>query len=381
MTNSMLLKGFEVELFTGTFAGKNVGVSSEVTKDLSGFVKEPDQRNLEYITLPDTRYSVLKHALLLPRQKLRKWLGSKELTILPGSTLSLGNTKVFERSDSDNSYHSFIEKNYGTNVVTASIHINLGIENLSLLFSALRLVRSEASLFLAISASSPFLSGNATGVHSQRWVQFPKTPLNVPMFLDHAHYVKWVEEQLDKGNMHNERHLWTSVRPNGPERPHLLNRLELRICDLVCNVDLLLAITALLELRIINLKNNIKKYDPLEASSKTQTELALLSEENDLNAAKFSLDANLSHWRNGKRIKCRDWIKDLLSDVTPLARELNMFELLKPIESVLNNGNQSMIWLDSYSKGLSIQSLLQKGIREMEREEMNFVQMNQSISY
>jgi len=381
MTNSMLLKGFEVELFTGTFAGKNVGVSSEVTKDLAGFVKEPDQRNLEYITLPDTRYSVLKHALLLPRQKLRKWLGSKELTILPGSTLSLGNTKVFERSDSDNSYHSFIEKNYGTNVVTASIHINLGIENLSLLFSALRLIRSEASLFLAISASSPFLSGNATGVHSQRWVQFPKTPLNVPMFLDHAHYVKWVEEQLDKGNMHNERHLWTSVRPNGPERPHLLNRLELRICDLVCNVDLLLAITALLELRIINLKNNIKKYDPLEASSKTQTELALLSEENDLNAAKFSLDAHLSHWRNGKKIKCRDWIKDLLSDVTPLARELNMLELLKPIESVLNNGNQSMIWLDSYSKGLSIQSLLQKGIREMEREEMNFVQMNQSISY
>ena len=33
--------------------------------------------------------------------------------------------------------------------------------------------------------------------------------------------------------MRNERHLWTSVRPNGPDRPHSLNRLELRICDLV----------------------------------------------------------------------------------------------------------------------------------------------------
>ena len=109
---------------------------------------------------------------------------------------------------------------------------------------------------------SPFLEGNATGVHSQRWIQFPKTPSNVPMFLDHSHYVKWVEEQLSQGNMHNERHLWTSVRPNGPERPHILNRLELRICDLVDNVDLLLAITALLELRIINLKNNIKHKDP-----------------------------------------------------------------------------------------------------------------------
>ena len=375
MTNFMLLKGFEVELFTGTFAGKNVGVSSAITEDLKDFVKEPDQRNLEYITVPDQRYGVLKHALLLPRQKLRKWLDCRKLTILPGSTLSLGNTEIFERSDSENLYHSYIEKNYGTNVVTASIHINLGIENLSLLFSALRLVRCEASLFLALSASSPFLGGIATGVHSQRWIQFPKTPLNVPMFFDHAHYVTWVEEQLSQGNMHNERHLWTSVRPNGPERPHVLNRLELRICDLICNVDLLLAITALLELRIINLKNNIKKYDPIEASAKTQTELALLSDENDLNAAKSSLDANLFHWRNGEQIKCRDWIKEILLDVTPLAKELDIFELLQPIESVLANGNQSMIWLDSYAKGESIQSLLQKGISEIEQEESNFIQM------
>ena len=379
MTNFRLLKGFEVELFTGTFAGENVGVSSAVTEDLLDFVKEPDQRNLEYITVPDKRYSVLKHALLLPRQTLRKWLGSKQLTILPGSTLSLGNTKIFERSDSENSYHSFIEKEYGTNVVTASIHINIGIENLSLLFSALRLVRCEASLFLALSASSPFLEGNATGLHSQRWSQFPRTPAKVPMFLDHAHYVKWVEEQLNQGNMHNERHLWTSVRPNGPERPHSLNRLELRICDLVTNVDLLLAITALLELRIINLKNNIKKYDPLESSSKTQKELAILSDENDLNVAKSSLDANLSHWRNGKQIKCREWIKALLLDVAPLAKELDMFELLQPIESVLNNGNQSMRWLDSYSKGLSIQYLLQQAISEMEQEEKDFIQIKSTF--
>ena len=95
MTNFMLLKGFEVELFTGTFAGKNVGVASSITQDLSEFVKEPDQRNLEYITVPDQRYAVLKHALLLPRQKLRKWLDFKKLKILTVSCISLGDTKTF----------------------------------------------------------------------------------------------------------------------------------------------------------------------------------------------------------------------------------------------------------------------------------------------
>ncbi len=63
-------------------------------------------------------------------------------------------------------------------------------------------------------------------------------------------------------------------------------------------------------------------------------------------------------------------------DVTPLAKELDMFQLLQPIESVLTNGNQSMIWLNSYAKGVSIQSLLQQGISEMEQEEINYIQMN-----
>ena len=104
--------------------------------------------------------------------------------------------------------------------------------------------------------------------------------------------------------------------------------------------------------------------------------MALLADENDLIAAQTSLDANLSHWKNGKQINCRDWIKELLFDVTPLAKKLDMFELLQPIEAVLTNGNQSMKWLNSYSKGVSIQSLLQQGIGEMEREETNFIQMN-----
>ena len=378
MTKTRLLKGFEVELFTGTFFAENVGVASAITKDLPEFVTEPDQRNLEYITVPDTRYSVLKNSLLLPRQKLRHWLKSKKLTILPGSTLSLGNIKKFERSDPRNSYHSFIEKNYGTNVVTASIHINLGIENLSLLFSALRLVRCEAALFLALSASSPFLGGIATGMHSQRWIQFPKTPREVPIFIDHAHYVQWVEKQLSEGSMHNERHLWSSVRPNGPKRPYSLNRIELRICDLVCNFDLLLAITALLELRIIHLQNNINMYDPIEASSKSEQELAFLCDSNDIEVAKNSLEANLLHWKNGNQIKCRDWIREIIVELTPLAKEIDMFDLLHPIESVLSNGNQAMIWLDSYSKGTSIQSLLQQGGEEMEQEENNFIQMKKT---
>ena len=370
MMKKLLLKGFEVELFTGSSSGEHVGVASLAADDLQGFVKEPDQRNLEFVTSPEKKYSNLRFALLEPRRNLRNWLAMKKLTILPGSTLSLGCSKNFERSDIKNEYHELIEKNYGTDVVTTSVHINFGIENLSNLFSALRLVKCESALFLALSASSPFLDGKPTGVHSQRWIQFPRTPKEVPIFKDHSHYVKWVEEKLAEGVMWNERHFWTSVRPNGPHRPYELNRLEVRVCDLITDCDLLLAVTALLELRIISLINNPKQLDPLQASKLTLNDLAILSDLNDIEAAKASVNSTLSHWVDGSVISCKEWIYQILESVEPLAKEMGLKEILEPINDVLLNGNQSIKWLRGYAEGRTIQSLLEESVNFMEQEEI-----------
>ena len=364
-----LLKGFEVELFTGLNTGQHVGVSASVANEFSDFVKEPDQRNLEYITQPEKQYKKLKELLLEPRKRLRDWLDQRNLTILPGSTLSLGDSGEFQRSDLSNPYHEFIELNYGTTVVTSSIHINLGIDDLSLIFSALSLVRCEAALFLALSASSPFLDGSPTGFHSQRWIQFPKTPKKVPLFQNHAHYVNWIEKQLREGHMCNERHLWTAVRPNGKERPYQLNRLELRICDLVTDCDLLLAITALLELRVMSLMKNPRKLDPAKMSKFSHIELAELCDMNEVAAAKNSLDATLHHWMDGRMISCRDWISELLEDVRPLAIDLDILEVLTAIQEVLDNGNQSMKWLKSFKAGSSVPMLLSDSIKAMKIEE------------
>ncbi len=364
-----LLKGFEVELFTGLSTGEHVGVSASVANEFSDFVKEPDQRNLEYITQPEKQYKKLKELLLEPRKRLRDWLEQRNLTILPGSTLSLGDSGEFQRSDLSNPYHEFIELNYGTTVVTSSIHINLGIDDVSLIFSALSLVRCEAALFLALSASSPFLDGSSTGFHSQRWIQFPKTPKKVPLFQNHAHYVNWIEKQLREGHMCNERHLWTAVRPNGKKRPYQLNRLELRICDLVTDCDLLLAITALLELRVMSLMKNPRKLDPAKMSKFSHIELAELCDMNEVAAAKNSLDATLHHWMDGRMISCRDWISELLEDVRPLAIDLDILEVLTAIQEVLDNGNQSMKWLKSFKAGTSVPMLLSDSIKAMKIEE------------
>ncbi len=380
MSAPLLLKGFEVELYTGRADGTVVGCSAEAAAALEGFVTEPDCRNLEYITPPDADYARQLQLLLEPRQRLRRWLASRQLTLLPGSTLSLGDSQRFERSDPANPYHGYIEATYGTKVVTASVHINLGLtaghglEPMTSLFAGLRLMRCEASLLLALSASSPFLDGVVTAAHSQRWLQFPLTPAEVPLFLDHQHYISWMGDQLALGTMQNVRHLWTSVRPNGDNRPHDLNRLEIRICDLVTDPLVLLAITAFAELRLQQLMREPERYDPLQASSLDPSQLAALADANDRAAARSSLDATVMHWRNGAPIQARDWLAQDLADLAPLAEELGLTRVLAPLQGVLDQGNQAMSWLAGHQAGLSIPTLLNQTVEAMASQEAELLE-------
>ncbi len=160
-----------------------------------------------------------------------------------------------------------------------------------------------------------------------------------------------------------------SIRPNGPQRPLILDRLELRICDFVYDINLLLGITALLELRVLQLFENINILDPLTASIFSIDELSKICDQNEVNAAKDSLNSELIHWQDGKKVICREWIQNLLLELSSTAEKFNMKHLLKPIYKVLEEGNQSMKWVNQYKKGFSIEQLMKIAIEDMIRSE------------
>ncbi len=364
-----LCKGVEVEMYTGTPQGEIVGLSDRISKDLNGFVREPDSRNVEYTTAPLSCYDRLLCALVRPRQNLREYLQKiGNYTIIPGSTLSLGDSKHFYRSDPINPYHSYIENTYGTDVVTASIHINIGISDPELLIKACRLVRVEAPLYLALSASSPFLDGQVTGYHSTRWQMFPQTPQKVPFFESHNHFIRWTEEQLQLKTMQNVRHLWTSVRPNGHNRPYHLNRLELRICDLIVDPIALLSVIALLESRLLQLMED-NTLDPLKNSQLSPDTLLDLTHKNEMAVAKHSLDAELSHWRDGSKIKATNWIEQMYEEVAPLAKQNGFSCFLSPLKKILRNGNMAQQWLKKYEISPDIPSIIREEIETMAQQE------------
>ncbi|HEY9844947.1 MAG TPA: glutamate--cysteine ligase, partial [Candidatus Caenarcaniphilales bacterium] len=305
---------------------------------------------------------------------LREYLQSQgNYTLIPGSTLSLGGSDRFERSDPQNPYHTFIEQTYGTRVVTASIHINVGIPDPEVLMRACRLVRVEAPLYLALSAASPFLDNRVTGYHSTRWALFPKTPVEVPLFESHAHFIHWTEAQLAAGTMQNVRHLWSAVRPNGDRRPYNLNRLELRICDLILDPLALLAVTALLEARLLQLLGD-PSLDPLAASTlaaatRAQT-LSTLADSNETAVARQSLDAELIHWQDGRKITARDWIEELYTEVWPIAKQQGLSCFLSPLKKILAEGNTAQRWLQLYSQGFNIQQVISQATQAAIQQEL-----------
>ena len=98
-------------------------------------------------------------------------------------------------------------------------------------------------------------------------------------------------------------------------------------------------------------------------------QLTKICDQNEIKAAKISLDAEMTHWRDGKKMICREWIKNVLADLSLTAEKLNMDHLLKPIYKVLEEGNQSMKWIKQYKEGLSVEDIMKYAIQDMIKSE------------
>lgn len=368
-----LLKGLEEEVYSGTNDYVAKPLSHRAAADLQGFSKEPDARNIEFTSQPLPCYEQLGCEILARRTQLRSYLNKLGgYTLLPGSCLPQDDG-VFMRSDPANRYHTLIEDTYGTAVVTAGTHINIGINDPELNLRAWRTVRMESALYLALSAASPFHNGVDTGFHSFRWHRFPLTPADLPMFSSHSQFVSWVDDRLKDQQMYNVRHLWASVRPNGNGTPHQLDRLELRICDRIDSILELLAITALFEARIWTVLED-PQLDPLKQATwlpaaTRERELVGLERHNNLAAARNSLDARYRRWQDGREVWLRDELNDLLERLTSTITEHCLTEVITPLHEIIRHGNPAQKWLCELRNGRTVQQIMTDAIPQMEARE------------
>jgi predicted glutamate--cysteine ligase len=368
-------KGLEEEVYGGLPDGTIVGLSNRVVADMPEFHVEPDCRHIEFTTPPISSYGDLGCCIISKRRKLRDWLANAGgYTLLPGATLSLGDSSIFERSNPDAAYHDWIERTYHTDVVTTSAHLNLGMSDPDKILRAWRVMRLEAWQFLALTACSPWLDGKTTGSHSHRWRVFPKTPKEVPFFRRHADFSAWMRRMIDEGIMHNPRHLWLSIRPNGRQTPDAFERLELRICDRIDDPDMLLAITAFYEclVRMIVDEGIDVDASPMAAGDGLETDLQALADENEERVAKASLSASVIDWRTGKERPARELIEETLAAVAATAASLGLCPWISPLSRILDSGSPAMRWLAEVEAGKSIRDVIVAEAEEMPGMETRF---------
>ena len=358
-----LRKGLEEEVYTGRLNADVVGLSHRIAADLAGFVTEPDSRNVEYTTAPYRSYQILLDRLMAKRCRLRRYLCEiGDFTLIPGSTLSLEESDEFFISNPKNPYYQYIRDTYGTKVVTASTHINVGVPDPDTLVRAYRLLRAEASMFLALTANSPFFRGRPSGAHSTRWTVFPVTPKGAPFFTSHAHFIDWVDAQLKSGVMFNPRHLWLSIRPNGEGTPHEIDRLELRICDRISRPRVLGAVVSLFEARIWQSIED-PSLDPLLSMSNDK--LVELCEANEMAAARASLDAEVIDWSTGDTVPMIDLIHSRLSEALPVAKRHGFSDRLEAVEDILREGNLAQQWLRQVENGATPREVIVQSIIDL----------------
>jgi predicted glutamate--cysteine ligase len=360
-----LKKGIEVELFSGTRYGATADLSPSIVPALEsdGFVFESDARHVEYTTPPLTCYDDLARAVVAPRLALRKHLESLgEYTIFPGSTVALPFDQQFHPSLPNNSYYQWVGSTFGTDILTSSIHISVGLDDPDEIIAVTNWLRLDMPLFLALTAASPYRNGEYTGYHSCRWVGFPQEPVGIRFFDDHADFVGFVEGALANQQMRSIRHMWSAVRPNGIDRPYDLNRIEARICDLAYDPGLILAVTALLEARIQHLR--LKSGKPAEY-------LMAVARENERRVATNSLNASV--WHYGREVPVRVALARLIGEVEGIMRANGTYHHLAAIDEVLATGNEAMKLIQRVNTLGSLEDAVIEAIDEAEAIDRRWV--------
>jgi carboxylate-amine ligase len=109
------------------------------------------------------------------------------------------------------------------------MHVHVGVRGVDRAIAVCDHLRGVLPPLLALSANSPFLDGNDTGVASVRTQiftrMFPRCGIHEP-FGDWASYADFIDLLTRTGSIVEATQLWWSVRPH-----HSFGTVELRICD------------------------------------------------------------------------------------------------------------------------------------------------------
>jgi carboxylate-amine ligase len=196
---------------------------------------------------------------------------------------------------------------------TWSLHVHVGVRDPDRAVAVCDHLRGMLPELLALSANSPFLDGQETGLHSVRTEiftrTFPRCGVHEP-FGDWASYADFVDLLVRTGSIVEATQLWWSVRPH-----HAFGTVELRICDAQSRGSESFALAGLIAACIA--QSALDYDDGRLAEPLRQREI----EENLWRAIRYGMDGRMIDFQRGEEIPTLAAVERLVEWTAP-ARKL-----------------------------------------------------------
>ena len=197
---------------------------------------------------------------------------------------------------------------------TFGLHVHVAVRGADRAIAVVAAMRNFLPELLTLSASSPFVEGVNSGLHSARTQIFTRffPRCGVPdAFASWADYESFVRFLYDTGSITAHTQIWWSVRP------HLaFPTVEIRICDgqpELAEAQSLAAFAAALVARVA------RAYDDGEPVEQLPHRLI---EENFWRAIRYGLAGELIDFARGESIPARQRLEELVEWVLPAAEEI-----------------------------------------------------------
>jgi carboxylate-amine ligase len=197
---------------------------------------------------------------------------------------------------------------------TFSLHVHVGVRDIDRAVRACDRLRPVLPLLLAISANSPFLDGQDSGLHSARTQSFTKSfpRCGVPdAFGSWAAYRDYIEFLRATNSIVEFTQVWWSVRPH-----FKFGTVEVRICDVQATAPESDALAALMVASIAQALRDVDEGVPFDDPQPR------LIEENMWRAIRFGLDGQLVDLDAAREYPAREAIERLLAWTAPIRAEL-----------------------------------------------------------
>jgi carboxylate-amine ligase len=323
-----------VDHATGELTGAAPGIIAALDSPDGEFPQATSElltNTLEIVSAPHTRVADAVGDLSTMIDRARVFTDRQGVDLMCAGTHPF--SQWFEQTVTPNKprYEKLIDRTqwWGRQLMIWGVHMHVGVARRDTVFPIINGLLNYYPHFQALSASSPYWTGEDTGYASNRAMMFQQLPTAglPPQLGAWANFEQLVDDLTRIDVIEDNSELRWDVRPS-PK----WGTVELRFCDGISTIEELGSLAALAQCLVDELTTKLDADEPVELLQ------PWFVRENKWRAARYGLDADVILSPAGDERSVRDDIVDVVDRLMPTAERLGCADELGGIGRILDVG-------------------------------------------